>query len=307
MVPERMSPDSHEGMMSNSGFATWIRHEVHRRLGREEPGTDKTKLFMLLHEEQGDAAVFDVGYSIRELPMNPVIQALLSASTPSGILERWMRLEKMSHTHNRTRVVESSTSRFLLEHYALQRRQVHELHHLFVWGLLVGLFERSAFHAFSLRSGRCPEIQVYENVGQRKLNAEAGRSALMWFEWRGDCASSVPNEAAAQDEEGDGSTSVLRLLNTDLAYPWRISEVAKRMGMSSRALQRVLQAEKTSFSKRVMEARLNGAQTLLARRDLSLTEIAFCTGFSDLAHFSRAVKEHFLIGPSELRLLMASE
>ncbi len=68
-----------------------------------------------------------------------------------------------------------------------------------------------------------------------------------------------------------------------------IELVAKDLGMSPRTLQRHLRQAGTSFRKLVDEARTSLAQRLL-KSGLSVTEVAFVTGYQDLASFSRAYR-----------------
>ncbi len=69
-----------------------------------------------------------------------------------------------------------------------------------------------------------------------------------------------------------------------------LGDVAARMGMSSRTLQRRLAAEGLSYQDLVLGARKSLSQQLLRRTDYALAEIAFLTGFSDQSTFTRAFK-----------------
>jgi AraC-like DNA-binding protein len=66
--------------------------------------------------------------------------------------------------------------------------------------------------------------------------------------------------------------------------------VARAMHMSSRTLQRRLDAEGASFSEIVDEVRERLARRWLGDEARTLSDIAFSLGFSDLATFSRAFK-----------------
>ena len=66
--------------------------------------------------------------------------------------------------------------------------------------------------------------------------------------------------------------------------------VARRIGMSSRTLQRRLSAEGLAYQDLVTEARKSLSAQLLRRTDYALAEIAFLTGFSDQSTFTRAFK-----------------
>jgi AraC-like DNA-binding protein len=69
-----------------------------------------------------------------------------------------------------------------------------------------------------------------------------------------------------------------------------MAEAAARLHMSPRTLQRRLEEEGTRFSEVVEDARLELARRLLADPSVTLGDVAYRTGFSDLATFSRAFK-----------------
>ena len=83
-----------------------------------------------------------------------------------------------------------------------------------------------------------------------------------------------------------------------------IGMIAEQLGLSQRHLVRLFQTEigmkPTDFYRLI---RLRYARALLRQGDMSITEIAIETGFSDCAHFSRQFKARFGLTPTELRLM----
>lgn len=75
--------------------------------------------------------------------------------------------------------------------------------------------------------------------------------------------------------------------------------VARRLAMSPRTLQRHLDAEQTSFTEVLNDARLRLAREHLEAAQRSITEIAFMLGFADSSAFSRAFKRWTGMAPSE--------
>ncbi|WP_171230895.1 AraC family transcriptional regulator [Ruegeria sp. HKCCA6707] len=69
-----------------------------------------------------------------------------------------------------------------------------------------------------------------------------------------------------------------------------LAEVAVRLGMSTRTLQRRLSADGLAYQDLVLGARKTLSEQLLRRTDYALAEIAFLTGFSDQSTFTRAFK-----------------
>ena len=69
-----------------------------------------------------------------------------------------------------------------------------------------------------------------------------------------------------------------------------LSDVARRLAMSGRTIQRRLAEEGTSFQELVDDARRDLAKRLLQETEFSLIEVAFMTGFSEQSALTRAFK-----------------
>lgn len=80
-----------------------------------------------------------------------------------------------------------------------------------------------------------------------------------------------------------------------------LSEVARRLAMSGRTLQRRLADEGTSFQELVDAARRDLAIRLLRETDFSLIEVAFMTGFSEQSALTRAFKRWVGLTPGAFR------
>jgi AraC-like DNA-binding protein len=70
----------------------------------------------------------------------------------------------------------------------------------------------------------------------------------------------------------------------------RMADVARRLGMSGRTLQRRLAEKGLSFKMLVESTRRQLAQNLLHESTYSFSEVAFLTGFSEQSAFNRAFK-----------------
>ena len=81
-----------------------------------------------------------------------------------------------------------------------------------------------------------------------------------------------------------------------------ISEVAKKLGMSGRTLQRRLSEQGHSYQGLVDEARRRLAERLLQQTNYSLAEVAFMTGFAEQSSFTRAFKRWAGQTPRSYRL-----
>lgn len=80
-----------------------------------------------------------------------------------------------------------------------------------------------------------------------------------------------------------------------------LESVARKLGMSSRTLQRRLLEEGFAFSERVDHARKRAALQWLTDSDVSLAEIAHLVGFKEQASLTRAVRRWTGRTPRELR------
>lgn len=80
-----------------------------------------------------------------------------------------------------------------------------------------------------------------------------------------------------------------------------MEDVADKLHMSERTLQRQLTQEGTSFRTIVDEMRLQKAGGLLKRKELSLEAIAEMLGYTDVTNFTRAFKRWTGITPSKFR------
>ena len=82
----------------------------------------------------------------------------------------------------------------------------------------------------------------------------------------------------------------------------KISDIAAKLGMSGRTLQRRLSDQGHSFQTLVDESRRQLAERLLKQTEYSLAEIAYLTGFSEQSAFSRAFKRWAGQTPRSYRL-----
>lgn len=77
--------------------------------------------------------------------------------------------------------------------------------------------------------------------------------------------------------------------------------VAGALYLSTRNLNRKLKAENTSFKKLLLEIRSELANQYISDATLTLTEISYLLGFSEISSFSRAYKRWNGVSPSEAR------
>jgi AraC-like DNA-binding protein len=95
----------------------------------------------------------------------------------------------------------------------------------------------------------------------------------------------------ALSDEDDLARRVRREIAQGLSEgPPTLAQVADRLGLSARTLQRRLAARGPAYQELVDAARADLARRLLRRTDYPLAEIAFLTGFAEQSAFTRAFR-----------------
>ena len=87
-----------------------------------------------------------------------------------------------------------------------------------------------------------------------------------------------------------------------------LKEMAEHFNYSERQISRIIHDNTgESFSKNVKNLKLNKANQLLTNSDISISDIAIQSGFSDSRHFRLTFKKIFGINPTEYRKMKANE
>ena len=100
---------------------------------------------------------------------------------------------------------------------------------------------------------------------------------------------------------------VRRELQTTMAGgDQRIDEIARRLGMSGRTLQRRLADDGLTYAVIVDDVRLEAAKIALADLSMSLSHVAYFVGFEEQSSFSRAFKRWTESSPKNYRHALTS-
>ena len=81
-------------------------------------------------------------------------------------------------------------------------------------------------------------------------------------------------------------------------------EVARRLGLSPRYVQDLLQETGISFTERVVELRLKKASAMLTLQQydrLKVSDIAFACGFGNVSYFNQRFRRRFGVSPTQCR------
>ena len=86
----------------------------------------------------------------------------------------------------------------------------------------------------------------------------------------------------------------VEMFESELDEPLRTQDVAERVGLSPRQLERLFDRYlSTSPKKYRMEMRLNRARELLRQTEMSVIEVALACGFTSPSHFSKCYRARF--------------
>ncbi len=93
------------------------------------------------------------------------------------------------------------------------------------------------------------------------------------------------------------------MMEQSMASPVSMAELARRLNITPRHLERLFQAELGASPQEYYRLhRLRYGRFLLVTTDRRVSEIALECGFSDASHFTRAFREAFATTPSEARV-----
>jgi AraC family transcriptional regulator, regulatory protein of adaptative response / methylphosphotriester-DNA alkyltransferase methyltransferase len=96
----------------------------------------------------------------------------------------------------------------------------------------------------------------------------------------------------------DAVAIVEREYGTDLS----LDEIARRVASSRRQLQRAYaEIGRTTFRAHLTSVRMDRAAELLARRGLTVRDVAHQVGYRQPAQFAKAFRRHLGVAPSDFR------
>lgn len=97
----------------------------------------------------------------------------------------------------------------------------------------------------------------------------------------------------------------IRIMENHLETPLSCPELAERLGITVRQLQRLFERYINSSPKRyLMDLRLRRARNLIMQSDQAITEIAMACGFTSTTHFTKAYRDRFGKTPGSQRAFL---
>ncbi len=278
----------------------------------------KRDLLEIIWREAGAAALLSIGQGIRDAEFDPLWRAAMRAASPAILLDKWRRVEVFGHSRNRLHLTMTGKMRASFSRYSVDGHSLPTPpENLLICGVLIALLEEIGcldLHCDML-AGDGTQLRIYDS---RNIQIPGDGEALVtgsWdIGWR--AFSRQPEEAAMPDpppialpvscdaKAKASIEAVTRLMAADAARRWKVGELARESGMSTRSMQRHLGQGGLSFSKLVRAVRVHEACRLLKGSDASITMIGFCAGFSDSAQFSRDFRASTGMRPSDYRVMI---
>jgi transcriptional regulator GlxA family with amidase domain len=94
----------------------------------------------------------------------------------------------------------------------------------------------------------------------------------------------------------------IELIECNLERPYSQGELASRVGLSSRQIERLFRRYlDVTPSQYALQHRLKRARQLLRNTSMGVLEVAVVLGFTTASHFTKSYKQHFQLTPSEDR------
>ncbi|CAD6175992.1 AraC family transcriptional regulator [Escherichia coli] len=92
---------------------------------------------------------------------------------------------------------------------------------------------------------------------------------------------------------------IRELIENNISIKWRLSMIADKFNLTEVSVRKRLEAEGTSFSKLLLDIRMNRALQLLLQSELQIPQISRSVGFSGLSYFIKSFRNYFGITPKQ--------
>jgi AraC family carnitine catabolism transcriptional activator len=147
------------------------------------------------------------------------------------------------------------------------------------------------------------DMMLHVIAGEQGANLAGEIAAhLMLPHWRKSEDSQPAPWVKARKTLDPNLERALALMEKSIEEPLPCSAIARRVGVTSRQLQRLFARElETTPVRHYQRLRLSRAHALLQQTDLSVTEIAVSAGFNSLEHFCRLYRRQFNCRPRDDR------
>jgi transcriptional regulator GlxA family with amidase domain len=170
------------------------------------------------------------------------------------------------------------------------------------------LLTRSLFiidrNRLTCAGGTAPLDMMHALIAERH-GAELARKVSDWFLHTEIRPAKGAQRASLVERYGVHNAQLiaaLELIERHPGKPLRRNEVARRIGISTRQLDRLFAAKlKRSYQDHYRRIRLERSRELLHQSPATITEIAIACGFSSASHLARVYRENYGTTPSAER------
>jgi AraC-like DNA-binding protein len=238
-----------------------------------------------------------VGLVVPKMASDPAVSALLAASGPCELLERWHRLERFTHSRHHVMLREAGEGLLVAEHMGPPSAPPEPAEDVLVLGLLTVLLTMTGVRGITVTVGRDDPLVVFDK-GVFTAPPPGADTALWRFAW----SSTGPSASTRGSPAGSDVVSrARRLLAGNLARRWSLRDLAVGLGTSTRSLQRRLQGV-GGFQALLGAVRTEAAADLLVNSRHALSIVGFACGYADQPHFTRDFKRRTAVTPEAYRL-----
>lgn len=269
--------------------------------GAHVPQPQKREVLMRLWQQHGTSAVLRLSDAAPDMPAEPVVLALRSATSIPDLLERWRRVEVFSHGSHRILSRRCHSDCFQLQHVGRSASAAPSIpESLLVLGVITRLAELTCQHPLTVQlSGG----QVIRRDGHwQTVDLDAWDQAIT--------ITQTSTKIVQHHPKTDRTELVAvckDLLLNDPVRRWSVQDLAAETGVSTRTLQRRFSEQDETFSGLVSKTRLEKAALYLCENDgPGLAETGFLAGYTDQAHFSRSFAQNVGTTPTEYKLNFAT-
>jgi AraC-like DNA-binding protein len=261
-----------------------------------------------IRDHAGEVAIVSLSMPVYQGEESQVMVPLRNAATLSDLVERENRLAGYYRAHPKVRVLEQTKQYVELEAGSTFGAALERLEALAWFGFHLALFESMNVRGLrgQLPGSERPDALLYER-GAVRGPVPAGGPTRWRFAWNQFDRMRDVLAPEAQSKRSGRTTprhpdlvvaQVQAVVREDPARRWTLADAGGELAMSGRALQRTLLSGGTTFSSLADEVRVAEARRLLVGTALTVAEVAYLSGFSDLDHMRRRFKELYRTTPS---------
>ncbi|NOZ26357.1 MAG: helix-turn-helix transcriptional regulator [Nitrospirae bacterium] len=278
------------------------------------PAEKKTELLSAVLSADGPDMLFGLAEGRDHGTDFPLIYVLLNSGSPATVIRKLESYYQYCHSSKRVQLVSGGENHLLIRHVSAAKQPISAAEDFFVCGMLQGLLRLAGCRHLTYRWQKVSDPKAFFYMDRyAKRNVEVAPFSQWRFTFEefqrpaviegldGFIMQSV-SPLYPRPSSDTMSEIVESIIRQDLSRKWTLPDIAARLRMSPRTLQRRLQGEGRSFRNILNRLRVRRAEKLLIESDFSLTEIGFMLGFSDYAHFSREIKRIKGMNPLSYRM-----